>query len=92
MNGGVAENMKLAVKLHNTWCRLTRTAVGVWCCIAIRCGIPRDIRRLIGEIVWASRRDALYDLDATDKTIVYRQGTRHSTRKRSKLSRTNNKK
>jgi len=76
----IISNLKYAVKLHDTWCRLTRTTVDVWCCIALRYQVSRDIRRLIGEIIWASRRDALYELDASDETIVYRQGTRRSAR------------
>lgn len=35
--------------------RLAREAINAWCICANRMGVPKDLRRLIGEMMWAER-------------------------------------
>ena len=44
-----------AIALHRDWCAAARAAVWLWTGVAGRLRIPRDLRKLIGELVWADR-------------------------------------
>jgi hypothetical protein len=53
----------LAIKMHDLWCKLTRFALHSWGCVALRKGVSKDMRLMISEMIWESRREGLYLLD-----------------------------
>ncbi len=59
----------LALSMYNSWCLLTREAVDSWTIIAHRNGFPRDVRRMVGHVIWESRSQGLYILGCDGSLI-----------------------
>lgn len=53
-----------SISMHNIWCRMTADAIYHWILIAKRNRIDKDCIRVISDIVWKSRKHALYILEA----------------------------
>ena len=56
------ESVREAVKFYETSCERTHMAINSWTIIARRNNLVRDLRRLIGEMIWKSRDEALYPI------------------------------
>ena len=65
-NVEICEAVELAKKFHDMCCNKTRIAVDTWNLCAKFIGIMRDIRRVIGEMVWQTRKEGLYSLHSFD--------------------------
>ena len=52
----------IAAEMYKEWCRKARLAVDTWSLIAKRLGVHKDIRILIGKMVWDMKSDADYVL------------------------------
>ena len=48
--------------LYKEWCQKAKMAVEMWLLISKRLGVCKDIRFLIGKLVWSTRGDADYAL------------------------------
>lgn len=53
----------LAIDLYIRWCEKAKMAVDAWLIVSRRLKFHKDMRRVIGEMVWAGRSDAEYDLE-----------------------------
>lgn len=55
LKGVLLEN--IAVKLFDVWCTRARLAVETWLLIGKRLQICKDVRRIIGKMIWEARGD-----------------------------------
>jgi len=63
--------MYTCVLMHNAWCHLTRQAIDTWCMAVIRLTrLPRDIRKMIGCLIWKTRNEALYRINTNGELIA----------------------
>ena len=53
----------IAIDMYDEWCEKAQLAVETWLVIGRRLKICKDIRRVIGKMVWDMRGDADYDLE-----------------------------
>lgn len=60
------EVAKRAISFFQAQCHACRQAVDTWSLLAKRAGIVKDIRMLVGKLVWSDRESCLY------KTLGYR--------------------
>lgn len=71
-----------AVCLFDQWSNQTRQAVDAWTGCAIQLkhnGFPREIRKLVSEIVWASRNEGLYDQYASSSSSQEKKKSKRIT-------------
>jgi hypothetical protein len=61
-----------AVSFYNSQLSACRRAVDMWSHVGIRCGVVKDIRVLIGKLVWETRDLALFDV-REDNAVVNSQ-------------------
>jgi hypothetical protein len=54
-NGEHREAAARAVALHRAWEKSAREALQMWTRVGRRCGVVRDVRRLVAQLVWAER-------------------------------------
>ena len=63
--------MSTCVLMYDTWCHLTRQAIYTWCMAVIRLKkLPRDIRKMIGLLIWKTRSEALHRINTNGKLII----------------------
>jgi hypothetical protein len=54
-SGATAEGVQEALDVYGKACGRARAAVGCWTMVARRLGVVRDVRRIIGEMLWAEQ-------------------------------------
>jgi TPR repeat protein len=53
-----------ALKMYASWLRLTKEAMDCWTVIAKRKRVVKDVRKMINNVIWESRKQGLYLLGA----------------------------
>ena len=51
---------RFAITFYQTQLEASRRAVDEWTKIALRFRVCKDIRKLIGQMIWSARKEALY--------------------------------
>jgi len=68
------------VRMYDSWCQNTRAAVDTWCLIAIRLtSLPRDVRKIVSQLIWKSRSKGLYDINMDGVLIPEKNSKRRRT-------------
>ena len=57
-----SELAKQAIKVFEIQLEATKRAINAWTVIAIRNGIVKDVRRLVSNLIWECRAEAMYKM------------------------------
>lgn len=61
-----------SVEFFNEQQAAAKKAVDEWTRVGIRLRVVKDVRRLIGEMIWEDRRNATYDI-SSQKSVEFSQ-------------------
>jgi hypothetical protein len=60
---------KQAIQFYNHQLQSYRRAVDSWTLVGIRSGVVKDVRKMIGDMIWEAREDASYELNCEEGCI-----------------------
>jgi hypothetical protein len=61
--------VKQALHFYNFQLQSYRRAVDSWTLVGIRLGVVKDLRKMIGDMIWGAREEAKYELNYEDSCL-----------------------
>jgi hypothetical protein len=61
--------VKQALHFYNFQLQSYRRALDCWTLVGIRNGVVKDVRKMIGDMIWGAREEAKYELNCEDSCL-----------------------